>query len=240
MKKWTRKIWIGTIIVLLGTIALGGGSVEAAGKTTKKKAVYTIKTYKASYKGKKLTAKYQYDLPRLKGSSKAVKKINASLKKGDGSRLISGYNPKAKTNLIAIVKANDKNMRYKEEWHDITKCKASYNKKGYISFKYSCQYYIGGVVNDYTYGRTYDLRTGKELTVADVIAGDEKQVKQKIVRALLKRVDNSAMRKEALKYITLKDINFYLKDGKVVVCFGPYLPGGGLGKAEIVLDGNYE
>lgn len=200
MKKYVKKIWICMLVMLLGVVALST-PVEAAGKTTtRKKAVYTIKTYKASYKGKKIKAQYRYDLPKLKGKSKVVKKINASLKKQ--------YDPKAKADLITTAKENEKYLPYKESWYDVTKCKASYNKNGYISFKYSSKWYIGGICNVWTYGQTYSLKTGKKLTVADVIPGNKKQVKQKIIRAFSKQVDNSDIHKVALEGTKIKDSNF--------------------------------
>lgn len=82
MKKKNR-IWICLLLVLAGCLGINSGQAEAAKKTTKKKAVYTMKNYREIHQGGGDTvAKYAYDLPQLKGNTKVVKKINKSLKKG--------------------------------------------------------------------------------------------------------------------------------------------------------------
>ena len=44
-----------------------------------------------------------------------------------------------------------------------------------------------------------------------------------------------------MKDTKMKDFQFYLnKDGNVVVCFGPYQPGGDNGKSTITLKSNWK
>ena len=82
-KKKSKKIVMLMVIFMFGMSVIHLPVVNASEKTTKTKAVYTIKKYSDTYKNSenKVIAVYSYQLPQLSGNSETVKKINASLKK---------------------------------------------------------------------------------------------------------------------------------------------------------------
>lgn len=225
--------------VLIATCGFGEQAVQASSKTTKTKAVYTIKKYNKKYSkpGGRVSAQYIYQLPQLKGESKVVKKINTSLKKG--------YTASLKDKEAVFDHAKEANnssyYTYKEQYISTTKCKVTYNKKGYVSFCFLHEWYAGGVHNSWTDGMTYNLKTGKKLNVADVISGNSKTVKKKIIKKYFSEIkpEDEYARKE-LDNTKISKFQFYLKKGNVIVCFGPYQPGGGNGQSFITLKGNYQ
>ena len=62
--------------------------------------------------------------------------------------------------------------QYAEKYYAQTTCKVTYNRNGYISFKYSSKWYEGGAYNTWDYGTTYRLRDGKKIGIQDVISGN--------------------------------------------------------------------
>lgn len=99
-------------------------------------------------------------MPILKGDTKAVKKINASLEKEYRKTL----NEKDAIQKIAKEHNKDKNVitrNYSDTYRNTHICKVTYNQNGYISFRYKNVSYIGGAINQWTSGCTYSLKTGK-------------------------------------------------------------------------------
>lgn len=47
----------------------------------------------------------------------------------------------------------------------------TYNRNGYICFRFISKWYAGGVGETREYGLTYRLKDGKKLGVQDVVAG---------------------------------------------------------------------
>ena len=88
---------------------------------------------------------------------------------------------------------------------------------------------------------TFDLKTGKKLGISDVVSGSNTKIRKKILAKYEKKNGELGElgQDEILKDTKMKDFQFYLnKDGNVVVCFGPYQPGGGNGKSTITLKSN--
>ena len=238
-KKKSKKLVMLMVIFMFGMSVIHLPVVNAGEKTTKTKAVCTIKKYSDTYKNSEnqVIAVYSYQLPQLSGNSEVVKKINASLKK-DYKESLEG-----KEKCFETAKEFEKYKAYINPEVPLctkTTCKISYNKNGYVSFKYHSRWYAGGVGNTWTYGMTYDLKTGKKLTVSHVISGNKSAVKKKIINKYCSKIADSDEAKEELNGMKISDFQFYLKNGKVVVCFGPYQPGGGNRESHITLKGNYE
>ncbi len=102
-----------------------------------------------------MSAKYLYQLPQLKGNSAAIKKINKSLR-ADYKKTLSG-----KESLFEYFegdKYNSFRQDYGEKYYDSETGKVMFNQNGYISFRYSCKWYAGGVGNVWEYGLTYRLK----------------------------------------------------------------------------------
>ena len=207
-------------------------AVKSAKKTTKKSAKYTFKKYKKTKNySNSMSAEYAYSRPVVKGSSKIVKRINKSLTKR--------YKGTASNRKTVFQSAeSDSSYRSGGTYYFTTTAKATYNKKGYLSFKYSWKWFAGGVSNSADDGAVYSLKTGKKLNVSQVVSGSASQVKKKIANAVAAKYDGSLTSYVLSKSIS--DFSFYLKNGKVVVCFEPYEIRQGNFPFTITLKGNYE
>ena len=94
----------------------------------------------------------------------------------------------------------------------------------------SYRWYAGGVQNQGDYGYTFDLNTGKQLAITDVVKGTPKQVKNKILTAAKKYFQGEEGSSFAsweevspvIKKIPLKNFKFYVSLKKVNLCFESY------------------
>ncbi len=78
-------------------------------------------------------------------------------------------------------------------------------------------WYAGGVTNRHYYGLNYNLETGKELSVKDVITGN---TKAKILKAAGKYCKDDNVAYKIIK--NTKKYNFYFEEGTVYICYGSY------------------
>ena len=125
-------------------------------------------------------------------------------------------------------------QNYGDQYYSTVTCKPTFNRNGYISFKYSSHWYVGGVSNIWDYGLTYCLRDGKKMGIQDVFAGSESSVKQRIASTYAKKISYRGY--DPIMKMKYSDFQFYIKPNqKVVVCFGPYQPMGGNGKSAITM-----
>ena len=226
------------LAAVLTITGLSAGKVQASPKVytgnNQNNISYLTIDYSESCKTGKIKGKYTYTMPALQGTSKVVKKINKALK--------AGYteSQKDKEKLWNYVKDNSKDdAMNRDVVYELTStCKVRYNQKGYISFSYDHYWFAGGVSNIWTDGMTFDLKTGKKLSVSDVVSGSNTKIRKKILAKYEKKNGELGTlgQDEILKDTKMKDFQFYLnKDGNVVVCFGPYQPGGGNGESTITL-----
>lgn len=238
MKTKLKKILlIFSLFLCLGTATL---SVNAAGRTTKTKAVYTLKTYRKIYKNApaNATGTYKFVLPQLKGKTSVVKRINKSLKQ------IYRASLQDKADIMETTKSlTPGQFSWKSEFFSKTTCKVTYNKKGVVSFCFCNDWFAGGVHNMYHYGASYSLKTGKKLELTDVIAGSEAQIRSKIADKYYAKLGNFYASRDELQNEfssrSSSSLYFYLKNGKVYVSCGSYGPLGGNGEVLISLKGNY-
>lgn len=226
------------LAAVLTITGLSAGKVQASPKVytgnNQNNISYLTIDYSESCKTGKIKGKYTYTMPALQGTSKVVKKINKALK--------AGYteSQKDKEKLWNYVKDNSKDdAMNRDVVYELTStCKVRYNQKGYISFSYDHYWFAGGVSNIWTDGMTFDLKTGKKLSVSDVVSGSNTKIRKKILAKYEKKNGELGTlgQDEILKDTKMKDFQFYLnKDGNVVVCFGPYQPGSGNGESTITL-----
>lgn len=180
-----------------------------------------------------MSAEYLYQLPQLKGDSTAIKKINKSLRV-DYKKNLSG-----KESLFEYFegdKYNSFRQDYGAKYYDTATCKVMFNQNGYISFRYLCKWYAGGVSNVWEYGLTYRLKDGKKMGIQDVLAGSRDSAKQRIASTYANKISSRGY--EPIMKMKYSEFCFYIKPGKkVVVCFGPYQPMGGNGKSSITMKG---
>ena len=221
-----------TVCLILGlgfiTQKIGVVSVEAASKVS-----YTVTNKEETRTYGNMSAQYLYQLPQLKGNSEAIKKINKSLR-ADYKKTLTD-----KANLFEYFegdKYSDSRQNYGDKYYSRVKCRIAFNRNGYVSFKYSAEWYAGGVSNVWDYGLTYRLKDGKKMGIQDVLAGSRSSAKQRIASAYASKVSYRGY--EAIMKMKYSEFDFYIKPNqKVVVCFGPYQPMGGNGKSAITMKG---
>lgn len=221
-----------TICLILG-LAFVLPNIKLVPVIAASKASFEIINKKEIRKYKNMSAKYLYQLPQLKGNSAAIKKINKSLR-ADYKKTLSG-----KESLFEYFegdKYNSFRQDYGEKYYDTVTCKVMFNQNGYISFRYSCKWYAGGVGNVWEYGLTYRLKDGKKMGIQDVLAGSRDSAKQRIASTYANKISSRGY--EPIMKMKYSEFCFYIKPGKkVVVCFGPYQPMGGNGKSSITMKG---
>lgn len=186
------------------------------------------KTVKASYKMKKDKIEYKdnsgkvrgivsFQYPQFKGTSDSIKKVNSLIKK-ESSKFIKSETAKTLKDYTLSAIKNDQFYDETEQYYWITTCKISYNKNNIISIHMHEKWYAGGVGNEQEYGLNYNLKTGKKLTVNHVISG---KAKEKILEAAKIYCGSDTNAYNIIK--NTKNYEFYLKEGKVYICFGTYV-----------------
>lgn len=230
-EKFFRHAWM-ICLVLIAVLAFGGTNSMAAAEASKVSYTITNKSKKASYKNR-LSANYLYQLPQLKGSSAAIKKINKSLQE-DYKNTLSGKSMVFES--YENWKYRSIYQRYPDKFFYTTTCKVTYNQNGYICFRFFSQWYIGGVYNGWVYGLTYRLSDGKKMGIQDVLAGSKSTMKKRIAQTYSRRVSSAGY--APIMQMKYSDFKFYIMPGKkVALCFGPYQPMGGNGRTAFSMAG---
>ncbi|BBF41351.1 hypothetical protein lbkm_0025 [Lachnospiraceae bacterium KM106-2] len=213
-----RYLCIIMSVVVIGILT--SNSVHAKGR-----ASYQIQRVDQSVHNKagKVIAKFYYDRVILRGNTKAVKKINKDTKK-----VCDQFFHTYKKQFLGYVE--DKDQPYGPTAEEPYKCyvtsKVAYNKNGIISIKQYSDWFAGGVANSEYTGLTYNTKSGKKLSIVDVIKGNSRTVKQKVERNVRKYlIKNSIVGSQLsstmniVKKKKIGDYNFYLYKNKVYVCF---------------------
>lgn len=196
-------------------------------KNVKVKKHTTKKTYKNNKNKTVLTAKYSR--PVLQSSFKSIKIINQFYEKDEKKWF------KSLTSLIKEAKEYSKETNssaYSSEiFYDIT-----YNQQGYISILTTSYVYTGGAHGLPSFeSHTFDLNTGKELKLTDIMKGTNQTIVKKIISAFEKEIkkDTSSFFSDALDVVkSSASINspFYLMKNKIcfyydVYALAPYASG---------------
>ena len=206
---------------------------------------YEIMTVDGSRKddnGNVLAAIYmQY--PHIKGGSDAADAINEYYM--DICTHYSPLNSGLFEYLDEAIAQGDMSVFPYEDYYG---CTVGRNDGEYLSVVRNYVWYAGGVMNCGNLGETFDAHTGAKVTLLDLYPDlTEDAVRQKVVDAVQTAIsaDPDSFYPEdgyltgALAVIgeyEVEEYNFYMADGKVYVCFGPYEIGyGGYGK-DIVID----
>ena len=235
MKLW-KKI---TIAVLAGVLTVG----PVAAVTPKDQIAahaaeaYTYKTAKdnQTFKGEgcTITLKRYYKRVVLSGSSSAAKSINKQLKKYSDKFMAEP------SGAVEYAKDDCKYHTYNETYNDYVTQKVSYLSDDIISIVTTYNWYAGGVSNVDTYGYTFDLKTGKEITKLTSVTKTASL--SKIKSTLTKKIEAQQYDPSDLKDMKATDFHFYINSkGKVIVCFGPYELGYGGWTKKYTLAGKYE
>ena len=215
-KKQWKKISLMSILclVLVCCVPVIHADAASKAKTTTKKVTAVNKKYG------KIKVESYYEKVVLKGNSKAVKKINKAIQKDCKTFL------KNSDSLVKYAKADKKTKKYADTYLNTAGSRVSYNDKGIISIVMTVNWYAGGVGNVDAYGMTFDLKTGKKITLDKVCADKTSKVASTLKKQILK--EDSGLDVKNITKNKVKDMSFYLEPGKKAeVCFGPYELGWG-------------
>ena len=225
-KKMKKKI---SFLILLCLIFAAVWS-KAPAVVAASKAQYRIVTEQRTWKdGKKVRGIVSFQYPLLKGNSKAVEKINETLKKAAEDYFESESAKNLKEYTLEAI-AENRFYDESEQYYFETSCSVTYNKNNVISIGMTERWYAGGVSNHNEYGYTFDLKTGKQLSITDVVKGNSKEVKNKILAAAKQYFQGEGSGATAdwkeiepiIKKMKLAKMKFYLTPGKANICFGSY------------------
>lgn len=217
-------------VLLICIFTLSVAYIPSAGAVTKAKYKYEVvsktKTYSTG-----MTAKNYYKKVVLSGNSKAIKKINKAISK-DCKKFLSSGSSKSIHEYARLAPSD-----FTDTYSYKATSKVTYNKKGIISIRVNTFWFAGGVVNTDYYGLNYSLKTGKKISLSKVRTMSGRKFRKALKNKIIKSDQN----------LNISDINariknpdFYLKSGKIVVCFGPYELGYGGWARRFNMPGKYK
>lgn len=149
-------------------------------------------------------------------------------------------------NMSPLYK-DDKGDDSKKPWYQYSyevKTDVEDGREGVRVYIINLSYYEGGAHGiDHTLTMNFDKRTGKLLTLADVfVAGYQQKLNEKLIDALLKKVDADNVNELHDKdYLYSTDMfpseNFILGEGEITFIYNPYeIAPYEKGKTELTLD----
>lgn len=181
--------------------------------------------------------------PTIKDESEVAGKINQALEK-EKNRLVHQYDKNLSDfqeeykSMLAYAKENATDETYvPNPYGDEIQCKVTANNEKYFSVLLSGYIYEGGAHGiPYRSCLTFDSKTGKKLTAANVFGLSKKQLNNKVHKLYLAKFDKKnpddgfypVTRKEFKEDIKTMDFNtyFYVKNnGKAVFYADPYALG---------------
>ena len=104
----------------------------------------------------------------------------------------------------------------------------THNQNGIFSFQVAEEHYQGGVYNVNYYGHTYDLTTGEEVKLADLLGMPEDEalamLNEMSAQYLLDHYEEGLLLNpaEGLAEYTLDRYEFFVLGGELVLCFATY------------------
>lgn len=103
------------------------------------------------------------------------------------------------------------------------------NDGNVFSLRVKTDWFGGGVRNINYYGKTYNLKSGKELTLADILDIPQEQVAGKAKELALNYCEesNTVIDEISLRNCLEEDIHYYLLNGELVLEFDTYVISGG-------------
>lgn len=221
-----RIIFTVVFCVILCQSALPINNVEAATK-----ASYVMRNEKVTWKdGNIVRGIVSFQYPKLKGNSKEITKINKVLENAMKVYMADERVEGIKETTLYYID-NKMFSEYTDQLYWKTTCKVTYNTNNIISMHMKEMWYAGGVYNQYDYGYTFDLKTGKTLTAVDAIGGKSEEVSSKVLSSAKKyfKINETDSDSDFWKDISeiidtydAKDFKFYLVPGKAYICFGSY------------------
>ena len=184
-----------------------------------KKVTIDTKTYKKQYKLKDGTIykEVNYTIPVLTGESEGIATINTYY-----TKLLNKWK-KNSTKDLKEAKSMKEESDLDGYYSDETSFKVKYNKDGYISIFHTGYYNTMGAHGaPYYEAHTFDLNTGKELKLKDIMSGTDKQIQDRIYNAFAKDIKKNSDKyfsnalKTLKKSVSAKNKDFYLTSSNIV------------------------
>ena len=232
MKKFTLLFCI-TLSMILSFSACGNSS---SSDTDESQAVkvdsvkYSIETQNFSQEltrdGYTLKEKQYFDLVTVEGEGDAAKEINAGLE----SRLDDYKESLEETQGYLNDSVGE--MFDGDEFINTFDAEVTQNSDGLFSVRYQSEWYQGGVSNANEYGDVFSISSGHKLNLAGALDVSEEEAMSYVVRTVKKAMEEDVdfFSPDALSVVSkidVDDIEFYLKNGEIYLCFETYLLGPG-------------
>lgn len=201
--------------------------------------------------------KISLDVMAAKGNGKAEQAINKAIvaKLFDFTNLspkvaVDSFARKYTSDYVenmSLLYKDDRGDESKKPWYQYyydVKTKVEDGREGVCVYIINISYYEGGAHGiEHTLTMNFDKQTGKQLTLADVfVAGYQQKLNEKLVDALLKKVDvNNVNELHDKDYLYSTDMfpseNFILGEDEITFIYNPYeIAPYEKGKTEISLD----
>lgn len=167
--------------------------------------------------GEKMAALY-YDLVVLSGSGEGVAKINQAL---------NARYQEYKTNNQAVTTeslAEASDLPYFNTYDTAV----THNDDGIFSVAFTADWFWGGVHNINYYGKTFDLNSGEELSIKNLVDAEDSVISaylKEIAKQYIRNDTNSYFMEDAEKTIEAYELDafpFYIEDKQIVLCFETY------------------
>lgn len=183
-------------------------------------ATYDIQKQDMSIRNKQgeTMAELFYDLVFLTSEGEGVDKINQMLD--------LGYQEYKSSNQTVT----DESLSEEADlpYFNTYAASVTYNENGVFSIKFDADWYWGGVHNFNYYGKTFDLNSGEELGIKDLI-----QANTSTLSAYLKETAKQYVRsnniddfmddvEQKIDAYGLDDFPFYIEESQIVLCFETY------------------
>lgn len=133
-------------------------------------------------------------------------------------------------------------MGYGDLFYDMS-AEVTHNGDGILSIRMGMDWFMGGVFNADYYGMTFDLSTGEELTVLELIGGDAEEAEQKLNEIICDYVTEEYGEglfdapDRILAGYSAEEYNFYVEEGQIIVTFETYTFAPGAAGATVVPTG---
>ena len=133
-------------------------------------------------------------------------------------------------------------MGYGDLFYDMS-AEVTHNGDGILSIRMGMDWFMGGVFNADYYGMTFDLSTGEELTVLELIGGDAEEAEQKLNEIICDYVTEAygeglfGIPEQILAGYSAEEYNFYVEEGQIIVTFETYTFAPGAAGATVVPTG---
>lgn len=209
-KKQTR----GNIAIMLFNI----DQTLNSGRATELAAYKTVWQDQSVYNNEGVILEYGYGQVVLQGSSNAQKEINRVIK-ADCMR------------HLQRLSSDDLEYYLEDSWAtvefpycDTAGAMVSHNANSIFSVKMGADWYMGGVYDSWSYGMTFDLNTGRKLTLEDFFdsaTGALPYLKTVVFNEFVKKElgDWDDLWEDISETMeSLDEVDFYIQDGEIILC----------------------